>query len=543
MRKQSKSTYKEDKRMNNTNKRAKGDKYSKKDKQTGSIRESNGDKLSSLNDVSWYSRFPELLEAAARIPFPNKPGMTVSQGELLFLKSGSQELQVFGRSTEIPGVMAINFIPAIGRSTDVTSPASIAAKEMYGRIRARFSGSLDEDAPDLMMYTLALDSIQCYIAALKRLYRTVNLFTPFNRDYPEVALAAMAGNASESWMIQLRSDMPKFWSYINQLVHMANKFLVPEDMDLFARHRWMNENIYLDEPAAESQSYIFVQKSFWKIDDTGETGTALVPVLMPAAAGSLTADSLFELGKGMITALSDWDDAYTINGHIERAYEGSKFYQSPLIAQDEVIVPVYQYEVLTQIENLGCVDVDLTTIGVTQDPDTNAIIFNPKTTSTTAHKATFSRRLFMNMHEQNPSVASIAVASRLQATLHDDNDNGTHIRVADAEVDCGTEIPISITLYNRAGESYTVYWNSISTLGDVSATNVRKVIGAIIEFGWYSHSPLIYVSDMSTGTSAMSEASCRMWPMCDLANFTSYTKDLMENLHRVCVYSEFNCFR
>lgn len=101
----------------------KGKKY--KDDKRDDIRDpierrpSSGDRLSSLNDESWYTRYPDLVEGAARISFPYRPGRVINGG---------------GQTTyPIPGVAVLNWVPNLGVSTDNQSPLSQVAKELQSR--------------------------------------------------------------------------------------------------------------------------------------------------------------------------------------------------------------------------------------------------------------------------------------------------------------------------------------------------------------------------------------------------------------------------
>lgn len=59
----------------------------------------------------------------------------------------------------IPGIMNLYFVPTIGSSTAGESSAiNIAAKNIYSFVRHENSGRINYDAPDLMLYLLALDS-------------------------------------------------------------------------------------------------------------------------------------------------------------------------------------------------------------------------------------------------------------------------------------------------------------------------------------------------------------------------------------------------
>lgn len=485
-------------------------------------------RLSSLNDISWYSRNPELLASASQFPYPYKPGMQITMPNVV--ASTSPDVTTFNETVTIPGIMAFRFIPTIGYSEDVNSPVSIAAKELYARVRKNYSGSLDADAPDMMMYNLALDSIHAYIAHLKRIYRAVSTYSPYNRDYPESILAALlgvrGGSTSTSNIAYLQKSKMQFWGAINELIHMANKFVLPKDMDLYDRHRWMCEHVYLDNPTPNSQSYVFVPKGFWMIDETGETGTRLKYKALPSTANDAYYWSKwYDYGRELIQALSNWDDAYTISGYYSRAFEGDGTYISDLLQYDEKLLPVFVPEVLTQIENIHTVHFDsISTTYISQDPNTNAITFTPN-----AQVAVGMPRdsVYLNLHTANPTGADSTIASRLCAFV----DMNNHIQ-------CGTEVVTDICTYIGTNEDH-VYTSEYNVALPSSASALVVLLGHLARLSWFNKHPIIALSNVS----ALTEAATFWKPLGEIENFTVVPHSAMEQLHRVCVYSEFNCFR
>lgn len=98
------------------------------------------------NAIEWYSRYPQLLLGAGQIPYPYRPGMTLPLGK--FYNNNTDVVN----NTTIPGLLRIDWIPSVGQSDSPTSPISIVGKEVYAKVREKFSGSLDADAPDFVIY-------------------------------------------------------------------------------------------------------------------------------------------------------------------------------------------------------------------------------------------------------------------------------------------------------------------------------------------------------------------------------------------------------
>lgn len=66
-----------DKKGPNGDYKSRDPRKSRQDRRHGADRDDANVPHSALNDVSWYTRYPELSVASASIPYPNKPGMRV----------------------------------------------------------------------------------------------------------------------------------------------------------------------------------------------------------------------------------------------------------------------------------------------------------------------------------------------------------------------------------------------------------------------------------------------------------------------------------
>lgn len=508
------------------------------------------DASSSLNDIGWYNRNPELLASASSLPFPYKPGMRLNVGDRI-ITDGVGHYKTINESKIYPGIMEIEFEYTIGNSADVSSPASITAKELFAQIRRAFSGSLDEDAPDLFMYCIALDSVHAYIAYLKRIYKTINAYTPDNYLYPEALFEAQFPRGDLYSDVHMPNYMDyvsgkvQFWNYINTLVNMVNKFHVPANMDIYNRHRWMNESVYADGDYVDSQQYVFVPRSFFTIIENSATGTGLhrssIYSAIPESGGRITIEHLYQFGVDMINALSEWDDAYTINGHIERAFEGQTFYTAALIGQDERISPVYSEEVLAQIHNLVCIS-DLNLGDITQNPESNAII-------TTATSQLGQTRLYLDVPSRKPTGAEITIASRLAPV------------VIDGVVYCGTEVPVALRVaYEKLDDGYV--WHDITSLrfllgnftgslnGVAQAESIAETLMLWSQVAAWKMAPMLPAFAAMGGTTngfidtVQGEPvwEPKVWHIGEVYNVTTVGNVDAANLHRICVYSEFNCF-
>lgn len=503
--------------------------------------ESRSDKMSSLNDLSWYTRYPELSAAAGMFSYPYRPGMTVKDG---YLDVSTADVQLNYR---IPGYMVLDWAPCIGRSESATDPASVVAREIYSRVRKEFSGSLEADAPDFLVYLVCLDSVFSYIGALKRIYRIIHAYSPDNRTLPNELLYALG--LSEEWQMQLTNDKTKFWGVINQLVHMSRKLSCPIVMDYFKRHYWLNDNVYTDDASINSQMYVFRQAYYYQYTeiDTPEgvpaAGATLIPTIITNASTSNQAiDQMFNFGRQLIDNLSAWDDAYTINGYLQRAYGDVPQFMVDILLQDETFTPVYVPEVLTQIENSMAIyqgAYDKINANVAQDPKTNAVLSTPTIVYGTANAAALAylpAKVLFNARTAVPTAADNIIMSRLHGYLEasTEGDAGTVFNII-----AGTEIPICWYLIRKLEASGTLgqvpIKQKLTISGGSTGSSLAPTIFSWLEIEQFDWHPCIMVCI----TGATGQKTQIGW---DVHNLTVIDPDSLKELHKVCTYSEFNAF-
>lgn len=514
-----------------------------------------------VNDISWYAKFPELLTAAANLPFPYKPGMP--DGLLV----GSVDGQ--NTSLRLPGVLAINWAPSIGKSQYASDPASLVAKQIYTQVRSVYSSELDADGPDFLVYLLCLDSIFSYLASLKRVYRLLSADNPFNYTVPEVALAATFSMAApKDTRAALRRDRVKLYGAINELIYMLNRFRCPAIMDYFNRHYWMNDNIFGDSASPNAQLYMFVQTAYykWTLGDSTDdpvvkVGTAVLTTPPTLSVADPVGD-LFAFGRSLIDALSDAGSSYTISGYLTRAFPDAPQFMVDLLGVDDKQDIVYSQEVLSQIENVRVVGTAILSnpaaTTVTQHVASNSVIapmtYNVINPSSPAAQNGVQINPFLNLHVESPSAAEVTVASRLHALAVYSSIGGS---ATNYQVDLytGSDYATSMTLYlakpNRSGTMDTVDYVGIDSLRffdaqkltltpDASLANMKNVleylqgIALLEQFDWH---PIVV-----TVTQDAQQSNVVTGFNADIQNISSFSIEAFKQINRVCLYSEFNSF-
>lgn len=515
--------------------------------------------VSSLNDISWYSRNPNLLAAAGAFPYPYRPGMKMN-----FSSNNKNGVGVF---SSIESLMRLDWVPSFGVSSTSTDPASIAATEFYKRVREAFSGSIEADAPDFLVYIGALDSIFTYIGWLKRIYRAISTYTPENMDMPDAILRA-SGFTADVDIQNLRVNKVRLWQMINELILMTHKFQCPAVMDLFNRHYWMSDNVYADQASLRAQLYIYNLVGVYALTElpiVGDSGNnkAMGLQIQPLpvrrfTSAAVTVEDLYNYGLDLIQRMSAWDDGHLISGYLMRAFKDAPSFTIAELQQGELITAVYVPEVLSQIENFRTVyppacnitDADLVAAmkqcTVSQNVIQNAIVtnasidFNVSETdlgqfSSWAKLYNEGTKAFINVHSDLPTIADTVIASRM--TAHTNWKAATSGNVITATYSCGTELPLGMAIYGM-GINTSMFpintWEYID-LSVAQTYNDNYIVACLFgmqQFDW--HPIVMAVVNMYSGT-------C-LQPAGDLYNPTVVGSDELTNLHKICLYSELNSF-
>lgn len=506
------------------------------------------------NEFKWYNANPQLTEAVARIPFPYRPGMNLPAWQTM---EGVSNYKSFPQI--MPGLMVLNWVPTVGESTDTTSPISLAARDMFSKVRSAFSGSIAADAPDFVIQVMAIDSIYTYLSWLKRVYKTVDTFSPNNHLTPTVLLKGMG--FSDKQIVELRREKVKLWGMINQLIAMTDKLLVPDIFPVITRHMWMSERTYCDAPTSNSQLYMFNPAAYYKFTvDTDGAGMLEGKTLKFTATGSIT-NQLYTFGVELIDALTSWDDCYIINGYIARAYEGSKMVSIQPLGADEKLELAYNTVVLSQIENctFPCIPTFPRDLTIKQKVSSNAILTNVKLGPATGDAAIQNTKfptigkLRLNIRNDAPSVEEVVEASRLSCMYSyakEENVLTVTPYAYATEVICDVKIAKAYV-----GADGTIVMSGVSSIADFMLTTqanaseqdvliqgsiqgVLLSLSVLSSFDWHPH----FVVNLNRANAQGAVDAGDAYLFGDLANTAFLSEDQVKEINRVCLYSEFNSF-
>lgn len=379
-------------------------------------------KSGKTNDVMWYAANPELLKAAASFPMSTSTGEEIPATDL----------------NSVPGVMAIYWDPIVGSGDALNE----AAAQTYSFVVHANSRNKSYNQADLMLMILAGANVFSALATGIRAYGVMHNFVQENLYTPEALVQAMGFNYAD-----LKDHLSDMWFDLNEMISRISSIWVPNKFYLIQRWFWMNSNIYKDDTLTKSQMYLFVQDHMYIYDEkTSSTGGMLKicdlwgSTKANVAAGTFrTWDQYKTAVNEMIYALLNSEDRGIMYGDIMKAYGAENLYSMSPITVDYRVIPQYDQEVLTQIEN--SVATDAIFGGLQSFPD-GSIGKKWEEVNIDGKFHLPPERKILNFHQlADPNPADIMVATRLmygrtRVALREPSKQTALIEL----YDCGSEI-------------------------------------------------------------------------------------------------------
>lgn len=485
--------------------------------------------MSRSNPYSFYNKFSQFAEDAGRISFARPLGAVY-------------DIKIHNVSSvraAAPGVMRIAFAPSIGVSNDFDSPINRSSINYYARIRSTQKAFGDYDHQDLTMMMLAIDSAIMYHALGRRIYGLLTDMTPLNKYYPRALVAACGVSFPNT-----QKNIQDFRAFLNEFALQIEQYALPKNIELFNRHSWMCEGLYVDSESTRAQTYMFVPTGFWQYDNTVSSGSQLVwkqylgrTVATPA---QYTVEQFMDFGRELITAMSNDADFATMSGDLY-AYYGGDILRLPYIDEKYAILPKYDKTVLSQIENATIAGVWPSGKDpvISQNPSVNngAILFQPTVISSITP---IVENVRMNFHWDSPSSQDVMEASRLITTLGDETSAGSgEFKVKS----CGSEIVQWLDVYNTNPDTNGIRFFRIQQMTQYfqnteTGSKVAELLGNILYLANFDWSPRIEVLRYhNDATPDYWTYSGSTW---DLDNFTDIGDEYMEYLNTAALYSLFN---
>lgn len=498
------------------------------------------------NDPQWYFKDERILEDVASFSFSHPLGSDLHPNDVY---STAKNYVVTGGFNAVPGVLQLEIALTPGISKDAQSPINLAAQNVYSFVRYKNSGASNYDAPDLMMYLIGMDSLYSCWNWMKRIYGIASTYSQTNYYLPQ-AMLALDGVDWEN----IYAHLADFRAYLNMAANRISSFCVPATMTYMVRHSWMFSNIYADGDTTKSQIYQFSPSYFFAFQETASTKggqLSAMNVLYSNPRYTISSDNFWNYDTlrgfmdNLINSLQYSEDIGIMSGDILKAYGEGNLFKLSLIDPDYKVEPVYSKEVLTQIENSHRVGLgSLTEYKITQDPNTNFIIFNPS-----GSLGNQFNKMHLNFHWNNPTPKEVMVATRLMAFS-----DGTHFTAM------GSEVVAHEYMAYRGQYSFADWYQPYSPTGitslqitDLNAEalvfstmntglfgNLLKELLANIIFDWSPTVRLIYYDAESGGSITPEHPAYDTIPLKDYDNYTTIDSQDLEAMHLLALLTEFD---
>ena len=299
------------------------------------------------NDPAWYSVNGQLLTDSASFPYSWPVGNSTSN---LVNDSNVGKPFELQQMPSVPGVLAMYLSPTVGWADNSESPVNVAARNIYSFVRHANSGHSNYDAPDLMLYLLAMDSCYSFHSFLRRLYGVMMDYTPVNRYYPRSVVHSMNVDFDDAMahLAQLRY-------FINQFAVKLGSMCVPNSMSYIVRHMWMYSGIFVDSASQKAQTYLYTPHAFYKYGLINEVGGLNYTVFAAqggsGAKGRLTVKDLIDFGNKLMVPILQSEDMNIMSGDILKAYGADGVIKIMGVSEDYQVLPMYSEEVISQFQN------------------------------------------------------------------------------------------------------------------------------------------------------------------------------------------------
>lgn len=472
------------------------------------------------NDESWYSKFPQLTADTGSLFFSNPLGGYVPRIGELFDSSARYSAEPALYSA--PGILVLKTLSGPGSSRDASSPVNAIARGIYSFIRSQNSGSKNYDPSDFMLYLLGMDALYTIWAKCVRAYGVARYFNPKSRYLAKEFLTALGFNAAD-----ILGNLAQFRYTINQFAVKLSSYLVPATMDYFKRHTQIFLNIYQDSDDLKAQDYVLDPAGYYLYSETSEDGGKLVWNDYPA---NMTLADISNILNSSIQPIINSEDFNIMSGDVLKAYGADKVFAIPMVNEDYVTAFVKDDVMLSQIENAMILNtVDITSLGVTQDPTTASIVFAPVLADS---QDIFPRKL-LNLHWQNPTSGDVMEATRFMFNIGHDDVLGYYVS------SCGADLILAAYMYvYTGGQTMEPIRYRGTEYFDVD-TDIGVISSKIAEFGQataFHRAPrqTLWTYD------PQNQLIHLIYDRFDLDNYTILPDQVLENLNNVAMLSLFD---
>nr|AVA30691.1 capsid protein [Picobirnavirus sp.]AVD97015.1 capsid protein [Picobirnavirus sp.] len=464
--------------------------------------------------------------------------------------------------TRTPCIMRLKWVPTVGVAHDATADINVAFKAFYSKVRHANSGARNYESPDLVAYTMAMDSIANLYHAGLRAYGMLNLYSSNNAVYPKRIVEAM-GFDFEDWI----NNQPNICFYLKNKMNQLMTFSVPNAMPIFMSHLDISSKVYTDGEGDKTQAYVFVQDVYYSYEKADQAaGLTPVSFFTPNDEKLYTWAQYVQLFERLLQPLLNSEDIAMISGDIEKCYGTvsamrivpiSDAYNTPVVKDDDILLG---------INNALIVPIDASTL-ITRDTQGGFFKCEPESKPYATNDLSafydsgcgpqIGANAFLNFGDVANTPDKVSAALRFHPWVEgpvakiEPSDAGW--TTTDTIEACGTEIITGIRIYDGyydAGlsttiptaldlQSSTLWIGSGIQLTD-STTRAFQYCSALSKFDW--HMPLFFVQADSGSKAYMTVSETGFLPFCDWQNVAAVPPETMRMIYAAIIYGSFFTF-
>lgn len=463
--------------------------YSKKNQKKGAK-----DSDSQKNSLSWEAHIPErndwryyaLSEEIAKqvgsIPYSYLTGVPVG---ITFAGSNLQQ----DRTWMSQAIARVEVDNAQMTASFDNSGFRLATNQLYTFVRHANSGARNYEAPDLMMYVLAMRDIYSEFCCIARALGLLKTFSFVNRNTPRFILQTMRLDYEDAI-----GNAAQYCARLNIIGKQINSLAIPKYFKAFSRADYIYSNIFMDSNDMRGQFIYFDKRGYYTFSTTtNESGTELIYNQHAGSIqGPITIGDRLNVLQQMVDAVTIDTDALTMSGDILHAFKDAQLYQTGEITLTTTVAPVFDEDILAQVENMHTMemvgegnDVWQASMNVTQSD--GAINWSPAWIVADPWHALQPDKYLFNSHKENPDFKDNLEWSRLMATWM--SNKPTDAVTTAVLTSCGLEIPYRFVMFIQ-GSPFE--WSLSQNVGATSSFTQMEAISTIVASGFDWH-PTSYV--------------------------------------------------
>lgn len=498
------------------------------------------------NPADWYYPNEQLGKDSANISFNTMTGRPFKIWN---------DSSPFAEHAAAPGVMTLRLALGIGNSTDPNSIINVAGRSIYSWVRHQNSGHANYEAPDLLIYILAMQEIYAMYAHACRIYRTAMTYTYTNRYTPDVLLYQMGVDARN-----IRDNLAQFRAGLNVIAAKVSSLAVPNNFKTFERHSLLFSNVFLDSETERGQYYLFVPGFYRVFDPTGDTGGFLKTHALPT---NRTYDQILGFLNEMVESVLQDEDMNIMSGDILKAYGRENLYTVKGITEQETCLPTYNADILSQIENCnsacliydhikgnnretekGAYKLDTSSLDITQTSGSirfKPFMKDPSPVPQPGYKVIFMlpENMVLNTHSENADWKTVLESSRFMLTYFAE-DTTEPIIYVDGGTEIVSEIQVSFNVMDKTGavSDAHLFLPQFAYIQDASANGQIFPAAMPIVTSWDWH-PILYYAYVSGIINLGIGYGSQTPPICDYAKYAVISPETIKNMHQCALLGLF----